>query len=706
MSGLLLIDWAALALSLFNTILLIWLGLTVLLAADRRTAGVALAGSSLLLAGGFFVTHTVLFGLGLGRLGNSLDFWWRLGWFPVAALPCAWYAITLWYGGYWDDWRSAFHRRHRPGLYLAGAGTLGVFGLLAFANPFPTFTQLATLQLAPTPSLAGVPVLMLAYPVVIVVCIGLSLDALARPGPSARLLGDLARRRARPWLIGTSGVLLALSLLVAGVMAWAVGLAATRRAANLLPDLTATVAVLDVLAAGLVAAATVLAGQAIVAYEIFTGRALPRGGLRGQWRNAIFLAAGYSLVIGGGLALALRPLYSLMLTALLMTLFYALFSWRTHADREDAMRQLRPFVSSQRVVEQLIAPALPTEVDSAAPFRALCESLLGARWAVLAALGPQAPLAGPPLTHPAARPAPPLDTLAALAADARAAMAVPLEPARLGLPPEDGPVWLVPLWSERGLIGALLLGPKRDGGLYTQEAIEVARASGERLIDAQAGAEMARRLLALQRQRLAESQLLDRRAHRLVHDEVLPELHAALLRLDGADPAALALLTSVHKRLAGLLQSAPARPISEPARLGLLPALRVLLATEFPGAFGTVAWQITAEAERACAALAPLAVEVLFYAAREAVRNAARYGRGADGGPLGLTLTVTQAAGLVVCVDDDGVGPAPTMTPSGHGLALHQAMLAIVGGTLEVGAAPGRGTRVTLRLPLSARRED
>ena len=39
----------------------------------------------------------------------------------------------------------------------------------------------------------------------------------------------------------------------------------------------------------------------------------------------------------------------------------------------------------------------------------------------------------------------------------------------------------MPLWSERGLIGMLLLGPKRDGGLYTQEEIEIARASGERL---------------------------------------------------------------------------------------------------------------------------------------------------------------------------------------------------------------------------------
>jgi hypothetical protein len=58
-----------------------------------------------------------------------------------------------------------------------------------------------------------------------------------------------------------------------------------------------------------------------------------------------------------------------------------------------------------------------------------------------------------------------------------------------------GAIWGVPLWSQRGLIGALLLGEKGDGSLYTQEEIEIARVSGERLIDTQASAELGRRLL-------------------------------------------------------------------------------------------------------------------------------------------------------------------------------------------------------------------
>src|SRR5690606_36238036 len=128
-----------------------------------------------------------------------------------------------------------------------------------------------------------------------------------------------------------------------------------------------------------------------------------------------------------------------------------------------------------------------------------------------------------------------------------------------------GALWAVPLWSDRGLTGLLLLGDKSDGGLYTQEEIEIARAAGERLIDTQASAELARRLLALQRQRLAESQVLDRRARRVIHDDVLPQLHAALLRLPPGPPDGdvRPLLAGIHRQLSDLLRAMPATPPPE-----------------------------------------------------------------------------------------------------------------------------------------------
>ena len=133
------------------------------------------------------------------------------------------------------------------------------------------------------------------------------------------------------------------------------------------------------------------------------------------------------------------------------------------------------------------------------------------------------------------------------------------------------------LWSERGLIGVLLLGEKRDGGLYTQEEIEVARASGERLIDTQASAAMAQRLMALQRQRLAESQLLDRRARRVLHDDILPCLHTTMLSLSQDAPTrqfrnaeALTQLADIHRQISNLLHEMPTTTAPAVARLGLI----------------------------------------------------------------------------------------------------------------------------------------
>ena len=46
MTGEFFVDWATMAVSLFNTVLLLWLGLTILLNAELRTWGTWLAGSA------------------------------------------------------------------------------------------------------------------------------------------------------------------------------------------------------------------------------------------------------------------------------------------------------------------------------------------------------------------------------------------------------------------------------------------------------------------------------------------------------------------------------------------------------------------------------------------------------------------------------------------------------------------------------------
>jgi signal transduction histidine kinase len=284
-------------------------------------------------------------------------------------------------------------------------------------------------------------------------------------------------------------------------------------------------------------------------------------------------------------------------------------------------------------------------------------------------------------------------------------MCVALDPTITG-----GFVWAIPLWSERGLIGLLAVAEKDDDSLYTQEEIEIARAAGERLVDVQASSEMARRLVFLQRERLAESQILDRQARRVLHDDVLPRLHTAMLTLsaerNGGRPSAqdaAAQIAEVHAEIAELLRRLPISAAPQVARLGLIGSLQQEVTNNLPTDVEDVVWHVEPEAQAAALAISPLAAEVLFGAGREAIRNAARYGRGEDASrPLRVAVSLQSHDGLTLIVEDDGVGTArATASPegSGQGLALHSTLMAVIGGTLSVESAPDQYTRVVLWLP-------
>ena len=790
MPALYILDWAIITISFFNTIALLWLGLTVLLNAERHAWGTWAAGGGFLLGALFFVGHSAIVGREIGTFSPEMEFWWRLSWLVVIGAPYMWYLVMAWYSGVLSA------GRHRAWLVIVSLLGISALALLRIADPVPSYDEIVERSPIPIFSLAGIPVVALIYPVYSVLCIVLSLSALRRPEASRRFMGELARERARPWLVAASFVLLGVSLAIGFAMAWFLNQLQLRSSALLFTRILPLIMAFDVLISALVAVTVVLMGRAIVSYEIFTGKALPRGGLFGYWRRSLILAAGYGALVGASLNVPIHPIYRLLLATVLMTLFYALLSWRSYAERERGMDYLRPFVASQRLYERLLTPAAPPDVDVAAPLRALCDDVLGARIVYLVALGPLAPLVGPGLVYSSdgehgaggVQTAPQLPGLAELISRLRSpqTICVPLEQSQY-----DGAVWAVPLWSERGLIGVLLLGEKRDGGLYTQEEIEIARATGERLIDTQASAEMARRLMALQRQRLAESQVLDRRARRVLHDDVLPRLHTAMLLLSADDqrptndqpldaargrrpttndqqpatddqrpttndqqPAtddrspttdhrrpitddrppttdhrstiadgvliqnpkskiqnpqhteAVALLADIHRQIANLLHAIPATAAPEVARLGLIGALRQAIEDELGSAFDSVTWRIEPEAERAARSIPALATEVIFYAAREAIRNAARYGRNGDlTRPLRLIVSVAWCGGLEIAVEDDGVGlglAGPSREGSGKGLGLHSTMMAVIGGTLTAESVPGRYTRVALTLPDTA----
>ncbi len=691
-----LLSWAGLAVSFYLTLSLLWLGGMVLLIGNRRSAGTWLVSSGLLLGALFFTSHTAILGRGLASTGFGMNFWWWVSWTPAVVAPLAWYASMLWHAGF--TFQGGPHRR-QP--LLVAAMTLGVVGLILFANPLPTYQYVAGRGLFISPSLGGIPLLVWAYILYSILCYLLPLTLLRQRGQGDPSPGGRARALARPWLVAASVAMLA----AGGILTWTALWALKTTPLPSLSDPLAerTVRLFDLAVASLVAVAVTLLGRAIVAYEVFTGRPLPRDRFYAQWRSTVLLAAGFGSLAAFAVALHPTPVYSYLLATVLVAGFYALFSWRAYAEREQFMERLRPFVASQNLYGQLTGPAAVGDGGSTGElFEALCRDLLGAKSAALVPAGQLSALAGPPLVYPpgAGLTAPSLDGWRQ-----RFTRAVRILPAPPG---QGGPAWVVPLWSAGGLAGALFVGEKARGGTYSEEEIELAQAAGERLLDMLAGSQAARLSLELLRQRVTQARVLEGQSRRVLHDEVLPELHTSVLYLGGLEAGnpevsrALEALTSAHHRISDLLRAAAPDVPQRLAQAGLAAALRDLLEGDLAGEFDAVRWDIDPAAEERARSLPPFAAEVVYFAARELLRNAARYARGAERlRPLRLAIGLqTDEGGLRLTIEDDGVGLAgdQARAGAGSGLRIHSAMLAAVGAGLEVASRPGGGTRGEIRV--------
>jgi len=698
--SLLLLYFALLAVSLFNAMLLLWLGLTVVLNAEHRGWGLGFSAVGLFAGGAVFISQAAVLMESASVVGPELNVWWPLAWAAVIFAPYAWYLAMLWYAGYWETGDSALRRRHRLPLLFCSLLSALMLVLLLIAHPLPFTVQKYGLALTARPAIFNLPLVVLLYPPFILTCIGLALEVLFRPGPLGRALGGAARRRARPWLLGTSFALLAVSLVTMATLFWLLTFRERKYLTLILDNLTITVFWLDLLLSVLLSGAVLLLGQAIIAYEIFTGKALPTQGLRRQWHNAIMLAAGYSLAVGGTLALQLPGVYVILPATLLIILALALFGRRVYWERERHMAALRPFVASDQVYDSVLTAAdtASTEGEMRAAFINLARDLLKVKLAWLLPVGGFSTLVAP-LGYPDSRPP-------VLAWDKLLSEFAAPEVKYRPLDPENwqGANWALPLRNSRGLIGLLLLGEKQDRGLFSQEEMEIARAGGERLLDNIATAHLAQRLMTLQRQRFVAHQVLDQQSRRTLHDEILPNLHTALLNLSGeaGDLAKVReQLAEAHRRISALLREMPSGSDSQVGTVGLLKALQQMLAREFAADFAEINWQIDSEAERRAKAIPALSGEVIFYAAKEIMRNAARHGRGEEAGPpLNLQVSLNWAKGLELCIADNGVGIRESRAAGGQGLALHGTLLAVIGGSLAlVNQLESGGTAATIFLP-------
>jgi signal transduction histidine kinase len=88
----------------------------------------------------------------------------------------------------------------------------------------------------------------------------------------------------------------------------------------------------------------------------------------------------------------------------------------------------------------------------------------------------------------------------------------------------------------------------------------------------------------------------------------------------------------------------------------------------------------------------------IFRVVQEALTNAMKHA----GAARVQVLVALREAQLLALVEDDGRGFDPEAPPGGDALGLIgvRERLALVGGTLQVESAPGKGTRVWARVPV------
>jgi signal transduction histidine kinase len=708
----------AIFLSAFSLITYLWLGLTVLLLGNRHARVTWEGGLGLLIAALFFLCHGALVGAGVAPANTPADYWWRLSWLPAFAAPLFWAAIGLHYiakAGPWGRLRR---------LALFGVGALGALAAVLTAvnwraiSSYGDFLKLIMVALgvrgAPTardtalasPALPALAVVFVAY---MGACAALPWAALVArrwlpdsapafsPGASgvhepAQLWDSVsAWNQSRRVLLGAS-----LCMVVAGAVVGLVGVLtfiATRLAHEIpqgglpvepaasLSHLPIALVTADLVVQAALAVLVLMVGWAVVRQGVLVERRLPQRGFLDHWRGTVVVALVVAAVVAWLAFLDAESLPALLVLVALMATAYALFSWRSYAAHDQFMEQLRPFVVSLTRGGGGWLATEPQLIERAVEdlFVSLCRDALGA-------------------SH---------GRLLLTAGHLRRTISYEA-PAGEGGDASEGQDWVLPVADERGVVARLALGPRVDGAGYTSTDLEIARACGQRILDAVGEFTASRTIAQLARRRGLEAELTAVLPRRTLHDDVLPRLHLVMLRLEAlrgrlsqvtqaaperlavgaatgaepdgesaADPAGervvaetlgevVGELGGVHHDLAALLRATPAATPRGPAG-GFCAALRAALAGELAGAFDTLAVDIPEAAGKAADALPDTVADLLLGATLEALRNASRHARGND---LHLRLGVrvrVEADGrwVTVTVRDNGVGLPDGSAPDG-----------------------------------------
>ncbi|MEW6232020.1 MAG: histidine kinase [Chloroflexota bacterium] len=274
---------------------------------------------------------------------------------------------------------------------------------------------------------------------------------------------------------------------------------------------------------------------------------------------------------------------------------------------------------------------------------------------------------------------------------------------------QAGATLALPLLAGEKLLGILTLGEKRSGDLYTQEDLDLFATLAHSAALALENARLHEERLAILRQQLAQVTAAQeeerRRIARELHDGVGPALASLNVRLrtarkllerdqhlTGQEIEELAELAQTNiQDIRRLIYDLRPAALDE---LGLVPALREYV-TRYQEEQGLeVALSLPESDERL-----PAPVETaLFRIAQEALNNVVRH---AQAHRVDVALGRDEAH-VTLRIADDGQGFDPQASRSSMHLGLWSMRERVeqLGGRFEVESAPGRGTKLVVKIPL------
>ncbi|HLX39793.1 MAG TPA: hypothetical protein VKR42_04635, partial [Ktedonobacteraceae bacterium] len=588
-----LLQTIVLALSIFNLVTFLWLALTVWLNGDRRTGIARMGVISLGFSALFFFIHSLLIASPIPRPAGivSLDDLWHLLWLPALAVPYLWFAIGLHYAALINEgWR-----KRRP-LLLISSGLLGciVLGLLIIYRS--SYTFVGTLRLLAYNDLiedshGGVfsplillPLLFLLY---VTFCAIGPWFTLGRVNRLVRAFWTMCTQRlgmrkqsnaptfslrraltntfwddptevelleepvlswhlARPWLFLAAILMVGLTTIlgVLGILSLFNWIEVERGEVvhSIPPTLLAipfNLLILDIIANAAVAFIILIIGYSITRHGILIERPLARRGFFEQWRGIVIVATTVAIFIALLVDLTHGYLGGMLLITMLATMAYSLFTWSSYTAHDRYIAMLGPFLHSTNIRHWLNTDQQKTEQGLEDLFFHLCQDVLAVQCARMIIL-----------TGPVRRSFSYRWPTASQIEGERNAFSIKQRPPRnkqnnaqsnenrapsrirMTINGQAMICWVLPIYDELGLVAMLYLGPRQDGGVFTDEDMDLAHACGQRILDTLGDHEAMQAVAGLLRRRIVDVKLLGAQQRRVLHDDILPQMHLALLQLE------------------------------------------------------------------------------------------------------------------------------------------------------------------------------